>query len=84
MLARQLWPLAGGSDRSDVSQLLLQPFVNYNLTGGWHLASSPIVTANWNATSGTRRNFPIGGDVGKIFNRRRRTIANPDAMRGLH
>jgi putative membrane protein len=52
MLARQLWSVAGPSDRSNVSQLLLQPFVNYNLPEGWYLTNSPIITANWNATSG--------------------------------
>jgi hypothetical protein len=57
MLARQPRPVAGASDRSDVSQPLLQPFVNYNLVGGRYLASSPIVTANWKATSGNRWNF---------------------------
>jgi hypothetical protein len=27
----------------------------------------PIITANWNATSGNRWNFPIGGGIGKIL-----------------
>ena len=32
------------ANRSNVSQLLLQPFVNYNLPAGWYLTSSPIGT----------------------------------------
>jgi hypothetical protein len=67
ILARQLWSVAGPSDRPNVSQLLLQPFVNYNLPEGWYLASSPIITANWNATSGNRWNFPLGAGIGKIL-----------------
>jgi hypothetical protein len=67
MLARQLWSVAGSSDRPSVSQLLLQPFVNYNLPDGWYLSSSPIITANWNASTGNRWNFPLGGGIGKIF-----------------
>jgi len=67
MLARQLWSVAGPSDRSNVNQLLLQPFVNYNLAEGWYLTSSPIITANWNATSGNRWNFPLGGGIGRIL-----------------
>ena len=67
ILAHQLWSVAGSSDRSYVSQLLLQPFVNYNLPEGWYVSSSPIITANWNATSGNRWNFPLGGGVGKIL-----------------
>jgi phage terminase large subunit-like protein len=45
----------------------MQPFVNYNLPEGWYLTSSPIITANWNATSGDKWNFPLGGGVGKIL-----------------
>jgi hypothetical protein len=45
VLARQLWSVAGPTDRSNVSQLLLQPFVNYNLPDGWYLVSSPVITA---------------------------------------
>jgi hypothetical protein len=67
ILARQLWSVAGPSDRSNVSQLLLQPFVNYNLAEGWYLTSSPIITANWDASSGNQWNLPIGGGVGRIL-----------------
>jgi hypothetical protein len=65
LLAHQLWSVAGSG--SSVSQLLLQPFVNYNLAEGWYLTSSPIITANWNATSGNKWDFPLGGGVGKIL-----------------
>ena len=50
-LVRQLWSVTGPSDRPNVSQLLLQPFVNYNMAEGWYLVSSPIITANWEASS---------------------------------
>ena len=62
-----LWSVAGPSDRPNVSQLLLQPFVNYNMAEGWYLVSSPIITANWAASSGNKWAFPLGGGVGKIF-----------------
>jgi hypothetical protein len=67
ILARQLWSVAGPSDRSNVSQLLLQPFVNYNLSDGWYLVSSPVITANWYQPSGNRWTVPVGGGAGKIF-----------------
>ena len=35
-----------------VSQMLMQPFVNYNLGDGWYVTSSPIVTADLKAESG--------------------------------
>lgn len=33
---------------------LLQPFVNYNLSDGWYLVSSPVITADWQANSRDR------------------------------
>jgi hypothetical protein len=47
--------------------MLIQPFVNYNLSHGWYLTSSPIITANWEARSNERWTVPVGGGVGKIF-----------------
>lgn len=66
-LVNNIWSVAGDSDRPDVSQFLLQPFINYNLSKGWYLVSAPIITANWNSSSGNKWTIPIGGGVGKIF-----------------
>jgi hypothetical protein len=66
-LVRQLWSFAGDGDRQDVNQTLIQPFVNYNLPGGWYAVSSPIVTANWEADSDDTWTVPVGGGMGKIF-----------------
>jgi hypothetical protein len=67
-LVRQLWSFAGDSDRADVNQSLIEPFVNYNLPNGWYLIADPILTANWEADkAGDRWTVPIGGGVGKLF-----------------
>jgi hypothetical protein len=66
-LIRQLWSFAGDGDRQDVSQMLIQPFLNYNLEEGWFLVSAPIITANWEADSGDRWTVPIGGGAGRVF-----------------
>ena len=66
VLVHQLWSVADASNRPDVSQFLMQPFVNYNMEEGWYLVSSPIITANWEAPS-NKWAFPIGGGFGKIF-----------------
>jgi len=66
-LIRQLWSFAGKSDRQDVSQMLIQPFVNYNLPEGWFLVSAPIITANWEADSDNQWLVPIGGGGGRVF-----------------
>lgn len=66
-LVRQDWSFAGNSDRRSTSQALLQPFINYNLTDGWYLTSSPIMTADWEATDGNKWTVPVGGGFGKVF-----------------
>ncbi len=67
LLGRQIWSFAGDSDRSSVNQLLLEPFVNYNLEGGWYLISDMIITANWAADSSNQWTVPLGGGFGKMF-----------------
>ncbi len=65
-LAQNLWSVeAGPKERPAVNQMLLQPFVNYNLPHKWYLTSSPIITANWKLDDG-RWLVPVGGGVGKI------------------
>jgi len=65
-LVQNLFSVAGPSGRPDVNQMLMQPFVNYNLPHKWYLTSSPIITANWEAISSQRWVVPVGGGVGKI------------------
>jgi hypothetical protein len=65
-LVQNLWSVeAGPRERPAVNQMLLQPFVNYNLPHKWYLTSSPIITANWKLDDG-RWLVPVGGGVGKI------------------
>ena len=65
-LVQNLWSVeAGPRERPAVNQMLLQPFVNYNLAHKWYLTSSPIITANWKLDDG-RWLVPVGGGVGKI------------------
>lgn len=65
-IANNIWSVAGDEDRADVSTMLIQYFVNYNLPGGWYLTSSPIITADWEATSGNKWVVPFGGGAGKV------------------
>ena len=66
-LVNNIWSVAGDSERSDVNQLMIQYFVNYNLPGGWYISLAPIITSNWKAESGNKWTVPFGGAVGKIF-----------------
>ncbi len=67
VLANNVWSVAGPSDRIGVNQMTLQYFINYNLKKGWFLSMSPIVTANWKASSGNMWTVPVGGGIGRIF-----------------
>jgi len=64
-LVSQKWSFAGDSNRGEVSQFALQPFLNYNLDEGWYLFSSPTLVANWN--SAQQWTIPVGAGEGRIF-----------------
>lgn len=64
-LANNQWSFAGWGDE-DVNQLLVQPFLNYNLPHAFYLSSAPIITADWEAGSGNRWTVPVGGGGGKV------------------
>ena len=65
-LANNIWSYAGDDGRSNVNQFLFQYFINYNLPHGWYLSSAPVITSNWEASSGNQWTVPFGGGVGKI------------------
>src|SRR5277367_3264667 len=66
-LINNVWSVAGPHERPVVNQMLLQWFVNYNMKKGWYLVTSPIVTADWRASSGNQWTVPMGGGVGRIM-----------------
>jgi hypothetical protein len=65
-LFSNVWSFAG-SGNQDVNLFTWQYFINYNIAKGWYLTSAPIITANWEASSGNEWTIPFGGGVGKIF-----------------
>lgn len=65
-LVTQLWSVAGLSNRSNVNSFLVQPFVNYNLKGGWAITSAPIMTSNASLPA-TKWTVPVGGGIAKTF-----------------
>lgn len=66
-LAYNIWDIAGPSDEPDVNSFLFQYFVNYNLSNGWYLSSTPVITANWEADSDERWTVPFGLGVGRLI-----------------
>lgn len=67
MLANQLWSYAGDSERPDVSQMFLQPFVTYTTRGGVSVNVNTETTINWEAESGERATVPINLLVSKVM-----------------
>jgi hypothetical protein len=70
VLANNQWSIGNGAPSQRINQMLIQPFINYNLPEGWYLTSSPIITANWEAfgsNSSDRWVIPIGAGFGKII-----------------
>ena len=65
-LANQQWSFAGWGHH-DVSQMLVQPFINYNFDHGWYATSAPIMTANWTARASDQWTVPVGGGMGRLF-----------------
>jgi len=65
-LAQNVWSFAGWGDQK-VNRLLTQPFINYNMDGGWYLVTAPVITANWEAASGQQWTVPLGGGAGRVF-----------------
>jgi len=67
VLINNIWSFAGHADRKDVNQMLLQPFINYNLKHAWYLSFNPNITANWEQTNGGRWIVPLGGGPGRVW-----------------
>jgi hypothetical protein len=64
-IVNNTWSFAGPDPATNY--FYSQPFINYNMSHGWSLATAPIITANWNATSKADVwTVPVGGGVGKI------------------
>lgn len=65
-LGQQLFSYAGDQGSQAVSQMLIQPFINYNFDKGWYLTTAPIITANWVADSDNQWTVPLGGGFGRV------------------
>ncbi len=66
-LIKNQWDVGGDGGRKKINRGLLQPFVNFNMAGGWYLVSAPIITANWRVGQADRWTVPMGGGFGRVF-----------------
>jgi hypothetical protein len=77
MLVRELNSVAGPNRRADISQTLLQPFINYNFPGGWIWRPRP---------SSPRTGTPIQASAGAFLSvvgeaKSSRSVASPSISR---
>jgi len=68
-LINNIWSVSEDTGRNDVNQMLIQPFINYNFPDipGRYLTFAPIITANWEASSGDTWTVPLGLGIGQIM-----------------
>ena len=65
-LIQNMWSYAGPSEEPEINKFTFQYFINYNLSNGWYLTSTPIMTADWEKASGEEWTVPMGGGIGKL------------------
>jgi len=65
-LISNVWDVSAETG-NEINLFTWQYFINYNFPSGWYLTSAPIITANWEASSGNKWTIPFGGGFGKIF-----------------
>ena len=65
-LVNNVWSVAGSGSRPSVNQMMDQYLITRNLKKGWYVTSSPIITANWKAPSGSVWTVPFGGGAGRV------------------
>ena len=65
-LVNNVWSVAGSGGRPSVNQMLDQYLITRQLKNGWYLTTSPIMTANWRAPSGSVWTVPFGGGPGRV------------------
>jgi len=65
-LVNQIWSVAGNSNRADVSQFFLQPFVTRNWKSGAGIGLSAEISQNWIASTTTAVIVPSFSGVTKL------------------
>lgn len=64
---QQIWSIFGNEGREGVNQMLLEPFINFNLDNGWYLVTDMTIVSNWDKRSSEQWTVPVGGGFGKLF-----------------
>jgi hypothetical protein len=65
-LINNVWSIGGDGTTAKVNVMTLQPFINYNFPD-FYFTFSPVITANWEASSGQQWTVPLGLGAGKLL-----------------
>ncbi|GGG47288.1 hypothetical protein [Bizionia arctica] len=65
-ILQNTWSFAGSENAADVNYFYSQIFAVKNLPKKWYINTAPIITANWEATSGNQWTVPLGAGFGKL------------------
>ena len=63
LLANHIWSFAGSERTPDVNATYMQPFVSYNVPGGWTFSLNTETTYNWTADEWS---VPVNAQVAKL------------------
>lgn len=66
-LLSNVWSFAGSDNAKEINVMNFQPFINYNLDGGWYLTTAPVFVADWKQSSSNTWTVPLGGGFGRVF-----------------
>ena len=64
VLVQNLFSFGGDPDRANVNQMILQPFVSYQLGKGWFVRSQPQIVFDWKTG---KRLLPLDLGAGRVF-----------------
>jgi len=65
-VASNVWSVTSAGGRDDVNFLFAQWFANYNIKNGWAVGTAPIITCDWENSSGDECTIPWGVQVSKV------------------
>jgi hypothetical protein len=67
-LINNIWSFAGSGSRAAISQMQLEPEINYTFKGNpnRYLSFSPTITANWEASGSGRWTVPVSLGLGQL------------------
>jgi hypothetical protein len=76
-LINQIWSVAGDTDRADLSNLFVQPFLSYNWKSGAGLGISAELTQNWTTDKTTVWVTPTVGGITSLGTQKVQILVGP-------